>query len=536
MKKTRIIALVLVFAMVLSLVLVGCAGNNKAGETTAGTEAVTSAAAETSAATEAFTPDISKEVKLTYYHIGGKTPQEDEVLANLNTKLKAKINATLEVKYLSWGDAWTQGPLLFASGENFDMIFCAPWFLFSDQGRKGAFKELNDILPKYAPKIWSECPAVGWEQASLDGKIYAIPQYAVNFSMFHGMTYREDVRKKYNVPEIKKLTDFEAYFDAIKKNEPNMTPWAVDDQSYANLRNMYIRENTNLTYQGTEEYGFWYDMTEANPKVIYGLSIPQFDDYVVLAKKWADAGYWSKNALSNKTKAEDAFKAGTSGLASQNTFGINECYKALKENNPAAEAGVYINWSKDGKVDRRAVFSNGVAINANSENPERAVMLVEALMYDPEIYEAGVFGIEGKTFVKDANGLYQKPAGAKDGESWNFGSMYGMGITNYKMEPLDTTKDHPDYTAKYYNMDYYNQVAVDCALTGFSFDNTSVKAETAALTEVNNQYFPILALGLSKDPTALLAEFRTKCKDAGYEKVQAEFQKQVDAFIAAKKK
>ncbi len=536
MKKVKAIALLLTFSLLLSLTLIGCGSSGNAGETTAVATAGTSAATDAASAATVFTPDISKEVKIKYYHIGGKSPQEDEVLANLNTKLKAKINATLEVDYLSWGDAWTQGPLLFASGEDFDMIFCAPWFLFSDQGRKGAYKELNDILPKYAPEIWSKCPAVGWEQASLDGKIYAIPQYEVNFALFHGMVYREDLRKKYGVPEIKKLTDFEAYFEAIKKNEPKMVPWAADDQSYANFCNMYVMENTNLTHQGTEEFGFWYDMNEANPKVLYGGFLPELDQFVTLAKKWADAGYWSKNALSNKTLAADSYKAGISGIAGQNTANMEDCYKGLYEKDPAAETGFYINWSKDGKVDRRAIFSNGVAINANSANPERAVMLVEALMYDPEIYEAGIFGIEGKTFVKNEKGLYQRPEGAKDGESWGFGSMYGMGITNYKLEPLDTSKDSPDYINKYYNMDYYNQFAVDCALTGFSFDNSNVKAETAALTEVNNQYSPILVMGLAKDPTALLAEFRAKLKEAGYERVQEEFQKQVDAFVAAKKK
>jgi putative aldouronate transport system substrate-binding protein len=482
----------------------------------------------------AFSPDISKEVKIRYYHIGGKSAQEDEVLANLNTKLKAKINATLEVNYLSWGDAWTKGPLLFASGEDFDMIFCSPWFLFGDQGKKGAYKELDDILPKYAPKIWKEAPSEAWKQASIDGKIYAIPQYEANNTSFYGIGYREDLRKKYNVPEIKKVTDFEAFFDAIKKNEPKIIPWAASDSEYPNMLNMYIRENTNLTYQGIEDYGFMYDMTSASPKVIFNAMVPQVDEWAVIAKRWADAGYWSQNALSNKTHSNDAYKAGTSAVSNHETYGINDSYKGLKQNNPNADSGFYINLSKDGKTDRRPYFSNGVAINANSKNPERAVMLVEALMYDPEIYEAGVFGIEGKTFVKDANGNYAVMPGAKPESSWGFGNMYGMGITNYKMEKKDTSTDHPLFISKYWNKEYHNKYAVDCALVGFVLDATTINAEMAAIKDLQMIYGPIISLGLSKDPAATLKEYRDKLQKAGLEKVTAEMQKQVDAFVAKK--
>lgn len=533
MKKViKSVSLLLAMAVLSTTLLTGC-GTKKVSEATTSTVADTSIAAQ--ATTDVFKPDISEEVKIRYYHIGQKAGQEDEVLANLNVKLKAKINATLEVNYLSWGDAWTKGPLLFASGEDFDMIFCAPWFLFADQGKKGAFKDLNEILPKYAPILWEKAPQLAWKQASIDGKILAIPQYEANNTSFYGVGYREDLRKKYNVPEIKKLTDFEAYFDAIKKNEPKITPYAAAEGDFGLLSDMYIRENSNQTYQGTESYNFMYDMTEASPKLTYKPMLPQYDEFAVIAKKWSDAGYWSKNALSNKTPATDAYKVGTSGIANHETYGINNSYKDLKMNQPDSDTGFYINLSKDGKTARTPYFQNGVSINANSKNPERTVMLVEALMYDPEIYEAGVFGIEGKTFVKDANGYNGPVPGSKPEASWAFGNMYGMGITNFNMEKKDTSKDSPLFISQYWNKDYLNQFAVDCALTGFVFDNTSVSGEVAAMKDLDNIYAPIIGFGLSKDPAAGLKEYRDKLQKAGLEKVTAEIQKQADAFIASNK-
>ncbi len=36
-----------------------------------------------------------------------------------------------------------------------------------------------------------------------------------------GFTYREDLRKKYNLPEITDIASMEAYFAGIKEYEPN---------------------------------------------------------------------------------------------------------------------------------------------------------------------------------------------------------------------------------------------------------------------------------------------------------------------------
>jgi putative aldouronate transport system substrate-binding protein len=48
------------------------------------------------------------------------------VLAAINEKLMADLNCTIEIKYIDWGDIDTKYPLLFASGESFDMSHARP--------------------------------------------------------------------------------------------------------------------------------------------------------------------------------------------------------------------------------------------------------------------------------------------------------------------------------------------------------------------------------------------------------------------------
>lgn len=534
------------------LVFAALAGCTSASPTAAVSAAATAAPAvsatiaptvtPTISATASPTPvpppaiDISKDVQIKYVHIGGATPFEDQVLAALNAKLKAKINATFSVQYLGWGDAWDKAPLMFASGEDFDMIFCAPWFLFNDEAKKGAYLPLNDLLPKYAPDLYSACPKEAWNQSSINGQILMIPAFLQKNMVFWGMTYREDLRTKYNVPEIKKVTDFESYFSAIKANEPNMQPYAVDANEAGNLEWLYMMQNSDLQVEGldTNTLPFGYDLNDKTAKLRPLAFEPTVDQWVLIAKKWADAGYWSKNALANKTSSEDALIAGSSASCGWNSFTYMDAYEKIKQNNANANLGFTISLTNDGKAARRQYNANGVAVNANSKNPDRALMFLNLLVTDQDIYQTATYGIENTTYTKSAEGYFEPMANQKPEEQWGFGHMFGMGFANYKFESPDISKEPTDYVQEYDNPEWQAQYLITPALTGIMFNTDPVKNEIAAVTEVLNTYDKVLALGLTADPVATLAEYRQKLKDAGIDKIQSELQKQIDAFLASK--
>lgn len=64
-------------------------------------------------------------VTLKFYFIGEPATDNEEVFNEINRILTEKINATIEPVYLSWGDWDQRYPLLFTSGEEFDMIYTA---------------------------------------------------------------------------------------------------------------------------------------------------------------------------------------------------------------------------------------------------------------------------------------------------------------------------------------------------------------------------------------------------------------------------
>ena len=108
-KQTRISGLLM--AMLLGVgTLSGCGSEPAASGSSASdvpvsgeSEAPSESSSESAPESQAEGPDISEEVTLTMYLIGDRPVDNDEVFAKINEKLKAEINATIDVKFMSWG-------------------------------------------------------------------------------------------------------------------------------------------------------------------------------------------------------------------------------------------------------------------------------------------------------------------------------------------------------------------------------------------------------------------------------------------------
>ena len=87
------------------------------------------------------------------------------------------------------------------------------------------------------------------------------------------------------------------------------------------------------------------------------------------------------------------------------------------------------------------------------------------------------------------------------------------------------------------NFEEMNEVWKENARSGryqtFVFDDSNVKNEIAAITEIFNTDYKLLGLGFTDDPAGDIAKLKEKMAAAGAEKVYAEMQKQAQAFNKA---
>lgn len=173
----------------------------------------------------------------------GDAPKDlSSIESQINKMAEEDLNATVKFNYTTWTDWDQKYKLLLSSGQSIDLIFTADWTQYQAYAKKGAFLAIDDLLPKAAPALQQFVPQDMWEAVKIDGKIYTVPatykEYVTN-----GFVWREDLRKKYNLPQPTDLASYEAYMEGIKKNEPKMSPASFN----SDVRGICMMSTPHLT-------------------------------------------------------------------------------------------------------------------------------------------------------------------------------------------------------------------------------------------------------------------------------------------------
>lgn len=500
----------------------------------AGKTGSSSAAQETTASASSATIDTSNHVKITMLILGNK-PNNDHTtnaLAKENELLTQKVNAEISLSYIEWADWQSKYQLALASGDgSIDLIGTATDWLYAwQEAKKGAFLPLTEsMLSTYAPQTYAAVSKADWNDCTKDGKIWFIPEDQYTQWTNHGIFYRGDWAKEAGITKITKFEQIGDYFASVLKNHTGVIPWDIGaPNNLSGLIPGYIQSHMNVTTILSTDTGsyniFTYD--NSNPYKVTSpyMDAEEFVDCAKLMKTWGDAGYWRADVLNYKdSDARTSMYAGTSGADQHHTQTyVTATRPQMDEKQPGSDLQFYY-WGMENKNVNRDLDTHGaMAVSATSKNPERALMVYDLIRNDKDVYYYHCHGIEGVDYVIE-DGKIDTPTGydaTKDALATNF--WYGR---------LD--KYEPD-NVKYYSgkQDLYNElssIAGKYALGKFVFDSTKVASEMAAIGDVCNTWIPSLAYGKAGDAEQAVAQFRQALKDAGYNTVLAEIQKQLDA-------
>lgn len=469
--------------------------------------------------------DLSKPEVLNVYLLGPEPTDMASVSAELNKLTQKDLNATVKWTFLGW-DKWDQKyALALTSGEPISLIYTANWADFPRYAKAGAFLPLNDLLPKAAPMLWTKATKAQWLDATVNGKIYTVPndwkEYQTN-----ELVYRADVAKKLGFSKpLASIDDIEKFLAAAKKASPNTIPF--NGEHYTDLRGVeegffamgkydYVERNTFYLLRGPKDRLLsWYET-------------PEYLKYAQMMKRWRDLGYVARDSLSAKIIASDNFKNGNSVVANDNPTKADAMYRSLAADHPDWELGSVVYSQLAGYVHPNAWIGNGMALPKSSPNPERALAFVQKLRYDPDYYRLTNYGILGKHYNLDANGNVL--AIADSGFGYQAMQPWGWHVD---AQELPTLGGWPLYKPIYAALD---KIATPNSLSTFAFDPAPVQAAVAAVKQVEEQYFYPIDCGIAADPVKATQEAIAKLKAAGLDKVKAEMQKQIDAYLAERAK
>ena len=507
----------------------GCSGGSSGSSS--GSAESTGAADNTSKATGAYEGlDISKPVTLTFYNLGDIPADMQKVQDEANSKyFKPLLNCTVNFDFLSWSDYKTKYDLILAGGDQVDLIYTANWCYYSQEANKGAFKELTmDYIKKFMPQTYKSQAAASWDQMSLNGKIYGVSQNSENATLasYKYIAYRDDLRKKYNLPEIKDIASMQNYLFAIAEKEKGIQGIASAGEN-DELRNVMVFQANNLnTLDPSYDFVYQTKDSKAPPSsdIFYVYTSDYFKKYAETMAEWASKGVWSRNAINNTVSVNDAYANGKGALIVWNgsvfTYG-----KTLDDSKIGTTA--YADITPDAIVKEQPFSGDAVAIAHASANPDRAAMVLDLMKNNVDLNRLLEGGIEGTHYKLNSDNTRSLGPDAEN-YSWD---NWSWGIR--MKDQLD--QSDVDSRQKEQNDNILSR-KIQTDIDGFTFDETPVKSEMAVVNSIRDEYRSSFELGAYGDKTdETFEQFNQELDQGGLQTVLKEFLKQYEAYVSKKK-
>lgn len=444
----------------------------------------------------------------------------DEIVDQANEILKEKLNLTIEVVPLAFDGS--KYNLLLTTGNDVDLIYTAAWAKFQTNALDGAYLPLKDLIQNEVPRLWDSIPEEDWKKCEINGDIYNIPSTSDDLIEI-GFTYREDLRKKYNLPEITDVASIETYFSEIKEKEPTMVPCSDRggrvNEMFQLLNGWYAMSN-NLAYDLKGDQGV----------VVYSKT-DSFKQGVETARKWVENGWIDSDIISANVDSGGQFLSGkyasTISYASGEAF--NLIYSPALTSNPDWEIKM-VNFGTMGqRVLKKHPMHTAFGLPKASPHPVEALKFMLELRTNKDLYQLLDCGILGEDYEVTDNGKYKSlnsaehPAFTKE----------GLGLTGfyYSVPELSLKPEHYDFVTNVY--DTMRPFVVDNTIMGFPADDTSVKSEVTAVNQLISQYLNPLINGMVDDTEAGIQDLNERMDQAGIEKIHDTISSQAELYMNA---
>lgn len=535
MKLRKLVTITMGVTMIFST-LTGCTSSNEVKETSSVTADVSDANNYTGVSGN--TPvvdgniDTSKFVTVKMLVLGDPPAgdSDERVFEKLNTIFKERLNANLEVTWIEWNNYDTKYQMELVSGTPYDLIFSSStWLNLWDNTEKGAFMDMTQMIPYYAPQLWADTTEEEWEQCTYKGAIVALPEHRRWQLSTPGFAYRLDWANEFGLEKVDSIETLEKYCDGILANKADAIPFNVAASINSNeMYNLWISQDTEYLY-GPGTVGMNAPVANKSLDNCWEVGSPIFEDkfmeFAIKMKEWGDRGYWPADVMSATIDSEVAFLSGKSGLCYANVSNLYPLYKKMDEENPNAKIDIFFTSEKRGYAIADSLTQDACSISANAQNPERALMMYDLFQYDPEIYKLTQYGIEGENYAVDENGYRIKPEGYDnelDAYYWNMWST------------LNDKLSIPEFNPYQAEIDAINEKIKPWAVTSpwgsFMLDTSSVDAQITAINEAATTWLPAIQFGKAGDPKEAVEKYREALTKSGIDEYVEEVNRQMKEY------
>lgn len=463
-------------------------------------------------------------VELRIVLLGYAPPELELAIAKLNKMAVGDLGFTVNIEVMYPADFQRPYELLLSAGAPVDLLWAASWNKYQIYAREGAFLPLDSLLQSVVPDYYASIPQEIWEKSRIDGEIYGLPQLSMDYNA-KGFVYREDLRKKYDLPEITDLATIEIYLECIRDSEPQMLP--TDEGAELGVWYIYSFLNNLEAGFGPQHAAYGLAVKFDNRTELYDeWQSSEFKEAAETVKRWYDKGFWSTGVTANQKDSARSFLAGKcAGVFSQtDPRNVHDnIVQPVAMMHPDWEVG-YLNFSAiSGAAIRKFPTFQSWAIPVSASYPEQALEFVEQVMLDKEYNQLLWMGIQNVHYKIDEQGYY-----VQLGNRYHKGSVDLNSLYNEEFQVYPET-----YSFLQDVFSLLEPIAIDDFWSFFVEDYDSYSSERAAMQQVAETYLVPIKAGIVPDVDEAIALLTAKAQEAGRDKIFASMTQQWQAYCEA---
>lgn len=450
-----------------------------------------------------------------YYPVPEVPPDQALVQAAVDKITEAKLHVNLQLDPVPFGSYNTKLQTLVASGTtSADIIWTSSWlFLYDQNVFAGAFQPINTLLKQYGRAIIKDIPSFILNSTKIHGKFYGVPNMQVAATDPGFMIEKRFVQQShFNVAKVRhNEAAILPLLKYVKAHDPGIVPLQNGSPLAAPSGFWYA-----------EAYGYWpvgpAYVKMGTDKITQALEAQK--QYLNMVRQWYLAGYENQNAgTATATTAGTAYSTGH--FAAYPDFTEKPGGQIERQLSDGGYPVVYA------RIARRAYFSGPYtttlnAISARSQHPRRAMMVLNLVNSNSQLFNLLAFGIKNRdyTLVGPDTIKIKKNGGYAIDVPWVFGDIFhgyllqGQGRNLWKVT------------------EEWNASAHVSPFAGFTFNPKSVTTEMANVAAVGARWSQPLFTG-SINPAKYYPEYLSQLKAAGIGKILKALQSQVNAYVKA---
>ena len=511
----KIIAMLLVVVMVLGL---AACGSKAPAETTAAPTPSGETKAPANETTAAPAGEVYQ-VKLGFPTMQAfpDAAEIDKVESFINEHLRNDLGITdfeLDLQFISLFEYATNMNMALASGEKWDII----WTMgdLSTAVSNGYMVDLTPYLENELAgavdvvKNWVVC-------GTIDGTVYALPCYkgqVLSWKYIYDTNYAD----AYDMSKVHDLETLDEALAAMKAKYPNEV-FEVYCNQYPSLCN--FEDHTSMV-------GNYVATVGDSTTLVNYFTTDAFQKAVKMAYDHRQAGYADPEGSTNTLSHDAVIMSGSSkGVIMGHAYSIETINQMFTMNNSYGATFESVEIATSDMTTNTLTYG----IPYTSENPVAAAKMFNLIWTDEVIANALIYGLEGVSWEwNEDHTSIQYPEGLGL-DSVPYTALYTCGAfgNQFLLYGFDGNTSEADKV--------FMKELIDNAwyppLFGFMPSNENVSTQAAAISNVYNQYYKALTYG-DVNPDDIMPQFLADLEAAGINELIADYQAQVDAWLASK--